>query len=110
MLENAAMVLDELARSFNKNSVIKGFWEGEYNIGEKIALIHSELSEALEAVRHGNPPDEHCPEFTSLEIELADTIIRIGDLAAHLGLRLGEAVCAKHVFNTTRPHKHGKNF
>ena len=89
----------------------KGFWdERNRNVGEIIALIHSELSECLESERHGNPPDEHCPEFGNTEIELADCVIRIMDFAAHRGLPLGEAIVAKMKYNHTRPHKHGKKF
>lgn len=72
-----------------------------------IALIHSELSEALEAIRHGNPPDDKIPEFRGLEAELADTVIRIHDMAGAYGLRVGEAIEAKMAFNQTREYKHG---
>ena len=88
----------------------KGFWDGDRNDGEMIALIHSELSEALEAIRHGNPPDDKIPEFSGYEAELADAIIRIMDLAVGRGLRVGEAIVAKMEYNETRPHKHGKEF
>lgn len=72
-----------------------------------IALIHSELSEALEAIRHGNPPDDKIPEFTGLDAELADAVIRIHDMAGAYGLRVGEAIEAKMKFNHTREYKHG---
>ncbi len=87
----------------------KGFWESS-NAGEKIALMHSELSELLEALRHDDPPDQHCPEFFSSEIELADLIIRAFDFAGRWEMRLGEAIIAKMKYNESRPHKHGKQF
>ena len=71
----------------------QGFWESD-NTGEKIALMHSELSEALEADRKGLEA-EHIEGFTGVEEELADCIIRILDFAAHHDLRLAEAISAK---------------
>ena len=49
-----------------------GWHETPRNDGEVLALIHCEVSEALQALRDGNPPDHHCPKFSSLEVELAD--------------------------------------
>lgn len=85
----------------------KGWNKHDRNEGELIALMHSELSEGLDALRHGNPPDDKIPEFTGIEAELADTIIRIMDAAKAKGWRVAEAIVAKAEFNKTRPHMHG---
>jgi NTP pyrophosphatase (non-canonical NTP hydrolase) len=93
-----------------KHSAIKGFWDHNRNQGEIIALIHSELSEALEAMRHGNPPDDKIPEFTGVEAELADAVIRILDYGTGMGYRIGEAIVAKIAYNPSREPMHGKRF
>src|SRR6266403_4870495 len=72
-----------------------GFHEEPKNFGEIIALMHSELSEALESLRHDDPPSDHIPEFTGAEEEFADCVIRIMNTAKRLKLRVAEAMFAK---------------
>ena len=88
----------------------QGFWKANLDLGCKIALIHSELSEALEALRSGNPADHHLPQHSSCATELADTVIRIMDLAGHLNYDLGRVIVEKVAYNRNRPPKHGKAF
>ena len=103
--------LQDLINDVHGNAVAHGWWEdsGERNVGEAIALMHSELSEALEAARAGYPVDNKVP-FDNFTVELADCVIRIFDLAGGMELPLVEALLAKHEYNQTRPHKHGKVF
>jgi NTP pyrophosphatase (non-canonical NTP hydrolase) len=72
-----------------------------------IALMHSELSEAVEALREGEVPDSKLPQFLNLEVELADTLLRIMNYSHEKKLRVAEAVIAKMEYNKTRPYKHG---
>jgi NTP pyrophosphatase (non-canonical NTP hydrolase) len=94
-----------------------GFWDGDQppNIPEKLALIHSELSEALECMRDGIPLDRPYRDNKTgkpegFAVELADAVIRIADLCGYLGIDLEYAIELKMSYNRTRPHKHGKVF
>lgn len=71
------------------------------NIPEMLCLIHSEISEAMEGYRK-NRMDDKLPDRLMIEVELADALIRIGDLAAHLDLDLAGAAREKLAFNRTR--------
>lgn len=87
----------------------KGFWEEPTAIGTRLMLVVSELGEAMEAVRT-DAFDQHLPERKGLEVELADAVIRICDIAGGLDLDLQGAVLEKLIYNQSRPHKHGKAF
>jgi len=138
-----------LVRVTHEQALKSGFWACEEctppcecaaiagkNIPEKIALMHSELSEALEEYRKGaimreadvyyevdgikyplsvckrgtynsnSIPEKHKPE--GIAIELADCIIRILDFCGAYGIDIAEAIQVKMAYNATRPYKHGK--
>ncbi len=101
-------VLETQATLISQFMAAQGFWKSD-NTRWKIALMHSELSEALEADRKSLNA-EHIPGFTGVEEELADVIIRVLDFAGHHQLRLGEALSAKIAYNLTRPFKHSKAY
>lgn len=73
----------------------------DINVGEQLGLIHTEISEATQGHR-SNAMDKHLPHRRAVEVELADAVIRIGNLATHLGLDLGGAVDEKIAYNAVR--------
>jgi len=72
-----------------------------YVFATKMALIHSEVSEAMEGGRK-NLPDSHLPHRLSVEVELADVVIRVFDTAGAMGLDLAGAVIEKLAYNQRR--------
>ena len=100
-----------LAEAAHANSASHGFWDNRekdpisYKLS-RIALMHSELSEAVEGIRKGLM-DDHLPHCTMEEAELADVIIRVLDYSAGFGLDVGRVVIEKMRYNEGRPHMHG---
>ncbi len=93
------------------NSKAHGFWDDNRSTAETIALCHSELSEALEEARNGNPlyyEENGKPE--GIAVELVDCVIRIFDYLAHEGVDVDDVLAKKMKYNETRPYKHGKEF
>lgn len=98
--------LNEICQICHKASLDAGWWpkeviENPMVVPQKIALIHSEISEALEGDRKGLM-DDKIPYRRAIEVELADAVIRIADLAGFLKLDLEGAVSDKMVYNRKR--------
>lgn len=86
----------DLAEEARSNSRL-----GKALVAEKLCLIHSEVSEAMEASRK-NLMDDKLPHRLGVEVELADAVIRILDLAGALELDLGGAIEEKRAYNLVR--------
>ena len=103
------MTITELCYKSHVAASAKGFHSPSPSNLEKIALIVSELGEAVEELRHNKPVSYTVngkPE--GVLMELADTVIRIADMCGYNQWDLEGAIKEKMAFNATRPYKHGK--
>jgi NTP pyrophosphatase (non-canonical NTP hydrolase) len=137
-LDELLMNINELSELIFNNNAQKGFHEKEHNKGERLMLITSELSEALESDRKGKYSklifDEnhnnlltqmqtyginhhYAGEFKKIfenfikdthEDEIADAFIRLLDYAYEFKIDLRWHVMMKMKYNMLREYKHGK--
>lgn len=101
--------IEELCEICRNDATANGWWEKPRSEAELIALMHSELSEALECVREDEPDlyfDDAGKPLGKMS-EYADVLIRIFDAVGDKGDELAEAVRKKILFNRTRGHRHG---
>ena len=120
-------VLDTIAADCNGRAREKGFWDKERNVGETMALITSELSEALSAHQKGRFANleafekdiesgrdfieafrEHIKD--SYEDEYADAFIRLFDAVGGYGIPISKYIEYKMEFNLSRERHNGKRY
>lgn len=122
------MNIQEISKQINDNAHAKGFWDNGVDVPEKLLLIISEVTEAMEADRIDKYMNVHldgAPAFQTdspyhvfegsfkqsvkdtFEDELADAAIRIFDLAYEMGIDLCWHIEQKVRYNTGRPKMHG---
>lgn len=104
------MNIKDIQTKSHKIAVSKGFYDREslanhhlFFIETKLALIITEVAEAIEGVRAKGIS-------SNLDEELADTIIRVCDLAEYLNIDLEKAIEDKTNINLDRPTRHNKRF
>jgi len=111
-------LIREFGAEIHGGAITKGWWADRDELSKTkpgkvqvdigcIALAVTELAEAIENIRAGEKPDDKVPEFTGLEAEIADCIIRLLDFSAARNLRVPEAMVAKVEVNKGRPVRHG---
>lgn len=132
-LEEQLAVIDALAARIHTNAINKGFYEtydidavsgdgrretlsklalvNDNLVGMKLALIHSEVTEILEAIRKSQGTDAIADEFSDVLIRLLDLYHCLRSTMAYGPLKpLSQAIAAKVEVNEGRPHKHGRRF
>lgn len=106
------MNLDLMASEIHTIAKIKGFWDGEVTydkLGNKLALVHSEVTEVLEAIRKSKGSEEIVEEMADVLIRLLDVYKAMAN-AGHIEHSIDAIFEKKMLKNRGRPALHGNLF
>lgn len=123
------MTVNEYAKDVHENAVAHGWYDEKISFPEVAAMIHCEISEAIQEYREGKPLIYGCCGFNGsyceheqncdkgkkdcsckpegLAVELCDAVMRIFDYLAYCGVDIEAVLVAKHEYNIGRPYRHG---
>lgn len=108
MYQTHIRAINALADDIHADNVFAGWWTNlhtgeplDRNMGELLCLVHSEISEAMEGHRK-DLMDDKLPHRKMIEVELADAMIRILDIAGWKSMDLGGAIAEKRAYNAQR--------
>lgn len=128
MANESVREINQLIFRAHETATEKGWWSHDRTFGDQIALMHSELSEALEEFRKGvlfneiyrdngvggRHPFEIAKKLEGVDakpegiaVEFADVLIRIFDTCGQYNIPLAKALEAKLEYNKSRPYRHG---
>ena len=101
------LTMAQMQAAIHKTAREKGWWDEPRETGTCFMLMVTELAEAMEGYREGNPHSDKIAPFSQIEEELADVIIRILDYAEHNSFEIEKALMAKKRNTEGRSYRHG---
>ncbi len=105
----SVFTIDDWQRYIHATALEKGWWKGDREPLEVLALIHSEISEACEDFRDGEEAFRYDDDGKPVgwSVELVDAMIRILDFLGANQIRTGAVLAEKARYNDEREYRHG---